>query len=143
MNIPTSALYSALVIAMGASAPALAGTDSTAMNPHKKVITLQYQSGGNTAESRERLLDDAKADDYDLQIHLPNTGGDYRDMIVTVTDAKNLTVLNAHAGGPLFYARLPKGEYTVKVDSGHKEAMAKDVMVVPEHAVTVNPSLQG
>jgi hypothetical protein len=143
MNIPTSALYCAVVIALGVSSPALAGTNATAMAAHDKVVTLQYQSGGNTPASRERLAEAAKADDYDLQIHLPKIGGDYRDMTVMVTNANNLNVLNARAGGPLFYARLPKGNYTVKVDAGHKEALAKDIKVSPNHTATVRPTLRG
>ena len=143
MNIPKSALYSALAVTMGASVPALASSATASVDPHAKVVTLQFQSGGNTPASRKRMAEEAKVNNYDLQIHLPNTGDDYRDMTVTVTDSNNLPVLSAHAGGPLFYARLPKGEYSVKVDTGNKEARAEDIMVSPQHAAAVSPTLHG
>ena len=144
MNITKSTLYSALVISMGVSASALAGIDAAGAGSHQSQVTLQYQSGGNSSASRERLAEAAKVDDYDLQIHLPKNGGDFRSMTVSVTDnTSNTNLLNASAGGPLFYARLPEGDYTVKVDAGGKKAVVKDVKVTPNHPVTVNPTLNG
>jgi hypothetical protein len=72
-----------------------------------------YVSGGIGLEERAELRTMGKADNLELSFALQN-----RDYIgsaeVVIKDKNGAETLEAVSDGPLFFARLPEGVYTVK-----------------------------
>ncbi|MCB1741783.1 MAG: hypothetical protein KDK91_15515 [Gammaproteobacteria bacterium] len=131
-----------LVSALSVSSP-LSVLAATRDDPTKVVgHPLEFQSGGTTEASIARMATAARENGYDLQIHMDGTLGEqWRRARVTVNNDDGKPVLQAEAGGPLFYARLPEGRYTVDVREGDQDAMARDVWVSPDQPAKVDLKL--
>jgi hypothetical protein len=74
---------------------------------------VSYLSGGFGEDERERLRSITGADNLELSFALHNKeylGG----ANVLIKDAKGNTVLEALSDGPLFFAKLPAGSYSVQ-----------------------------
>jgi len=87
---------------------------------------VTYVSGGVGMDEEATLRDMAK--DYNLRLTFAaKCNGDYiADVNVTIIDAKGNEVLNTAAEGPMLFARLAPGLYTVKME--HKgEVLEKRV----------------
>ena len=95
--------------------------------PHAvDVAGVRYITGGIGDEERDAL--EAVKGEYNLHVTCTNNNGEFNgDMLVTIFDKKGQALLNVEAG-PLFYANLPAGTYTVKATSGGQSE---------EHKVTV------
>jgi len=74
---------------------------------------VSYLSGGFGEDERERLRSIAGGDNLELSFALQNT--EYLDGAnVLIKDAKGNNVLEAPSEGPLFFAALPAGSYTIE-----------------------------
>lgn len=99
----------AIPAANAASSPA--GTISMSSNG-----SIKFISGGNDQEGRERMKKLAADCDLLLNFVGPKKDQDYTGLQVSVTDANGKVMLNAKAGGPLFYVEVPPGHYAVSAD---------------------------
>lgn len=81
---------------------------------------IRYISGGLQAAERKTLR--AMAKEYNLRLTFAGkpTPTHFEGIRITITDAKQETVLEAVAHGPLFLARLPDGRYRANVEKGEK-----------------------
>jgi hypothetical protein len=74
---------------------------------------IPYLTGGVGEEERAQL--EAEAKDYNLKLVFAESGGAFvADVQVTVKNDEGSAVLAATAKGPLFFAKLPEGNYTVE-----------------------------
>jgi len=73
---------------------------------------IQYLSGGFGVDERQTLQQEAKGDNLELSFALLNKrylGG----ANLIIKDSKGTNVFEGASEGPLFYAKLPEGKYTV------------------------------
>ena len=117
-------LSSVLIAATFAIPLASAATDTG--------FSIKYVSGGATARGREHMA--KMAAEYDLQIAFkaPKEDQDYTDVRLGMIDSTGKSVLNAKAGGPLFYIQIPPGDYTVTANLGGKQ-LSQTTTVAPGH----------
>jgi len=74
---------------------------------------VRYLSGGIGKDEREQLK--AAASDYNLKLVFAESNGAFvADVLVTIKNAEGATLLDAKSTGPLFFAKLPAGEYGVQ-----------------------------
>jgi hypothetical protein len=72
-----------------------------------------HLSGGVGKDEREQL--EAAAKDYNVKLIFAQSSGAFvADVQVTITDAAGSTVVDATSNGPLFFAKLPAGDYKVE-----------------------------
>jgi hypothetical protein len=72
-----------------------------------------HLSGGVGKDEREQL--EAAAKDYNLKLIFAQSSGAFvADIQVTITDAAGSTVVDATSNGPLFFAKLPAGDYRIE-----------------------------
>ena len=95
--------------------PATAMADYTAPQAMEKSNRgLSYLSGGIGDEERDEIL--AREKDFNLKLVFAEKTGSYMaDVNVVVLNTKGQTVLEANSTGPFFLAKLPAGNYRVKV----------------------------
>lgn len=75
--------------------------------------TVPFLTGGVGEQEREALQ--AAAEDYNLKLVFARADGAFvADVQVTVTDSEGSTLLDVTSEGPLLFAKLPPGSYTVK-----------------------------
>ena len=105
--------FAALVAgAFLAASPALAGLGRPSATNVDGVPTL---SGGVGEDERKTL--EAIDDHYNLKLVFAVDGGALvSDVEIAVTNADGLVLLDTTAGGPWFYAQLPKGEYGIAAE---------------------------
>jgi hypothetical protein len=81
-----------------------------------KAVSAQgapHLSGGVGKDEREQL--EAAAKDYNLKLIFARSSGAFvADVQVTITDAAGSTVVDATSNGPLFFAKLPAGDYRIE-----------------------------
>jgi len=112
----SAALAAAMTLAVPALAEQQQGTTGKFVPvpiEAKKQGDVQYVSGGigDTAQSRMKSM----ADDYNLRVTLANPEGHYLDGTkVRIEDQSGKVVLNVESQGPLFFADVPPGQYTVQ-----------------------------
>jgi hypothetical protein len=104
----TSHYLAALTAAALLLTPALSySADAAAGN-------VPFITGGIGDDEKDQL--EMARHSYNLHI-LSTEGGHYlADIAITITDKNGSQVLSANAG-PLFYARLPSGKYTVSASN--------------------------
>ena len=80
---------------------------------------IPFVSGGFGVEERTALRAAGEKDNLELSFALRNKeylgGAD-----VSIKDEKGKQILDAESRGPLFYAKLPEGKYTVMATAGEK-----------------------
>lgn len=85
---------------------------------------IPYMSGGFGLEERETLRAMGKKDNLELSFALGN-----RDYLggakVLIKDEKGKRVLEAVSDGPLFFAKLPAGDYTILATSMNRTIRQK------------------
>jgi hypothetical protein len=88
---------------------------------------IPYISGGFGVDERETIRQQAKDDNLELSFALRDKeylgGAD-----VVIKDSKGNNVLEAVSDGPLFFAELPEGTYTVEA-TGEGKTLAQAVHV--------------
>jgi hypothetical protein len=73
---------------------------------------VSYATGGAGTEERDAL--EARSGRFNLKLtHAAPTGEYVSDVKVRISDHQGKIVLDAVTDGPLFYAQLPPGGYTV------------------------------
>jgi hypothetical protein len=106
---------------VGFAAPALANFESLSQ-PVRGDGDITYISGGVGADEIDALKTVAK--DYNLRIINANQRGHFTaDTNLTITTKDGREVISADNTGPLFYAQLPPGEYTIKATSGDQQTV--------------------
>jgi len=126
-TIPFVAL--ALCFAGGLAAPAFSAPPEVAdarIDVKQSDNGIRYVSGGAGTEEERAIR--AVAKDFSLRVVLATPSGSYLGgaMIdVRKPDGKN--VLVADSQGPLFFAELPSGRYTVKASGPGGSSMSKTV----------------
>ncbi len=99
-------------------------TPSTATIPTNN----SYVTGGVGKVERETL--EATANQYNLKVETAYNSGHYiSDAHISILDKNGTSVIAAMADGPLFYAKLEPGSYTVKANY-HDKVYEKKVTVV-------------
>lgn len=93
--------------------------------------TPAYITGGVGKAERDSLT--AQASNYNLKVETAYNSGHYiSDAHISIVDKNGAQVLAALADGPLFYARLAPGSYTVKANYHNKVFEKKvDVVAIP------------
>lgn len=77
--------------------------------------TIKYVTGGVGSEERSAL--EATQRDYNFRLMSANTeGGLVGDTNIVIRDTKGNEILRTTAG-PIFYAELPNGKYTLEANS--------------------------
>jgi hypothetical protein len=95
------------------------GYSSTESLEAKTYQGISYLSGGIGTEEREALR--ATENKFNLQLSFASQNGEYLGGAeVVIKDKKGKTVLDATADGPLFFAELPQGNYTVMATASGK-----------------------
>ena len=101
-----------LMLAMGAPARA-SSVDSWTIKQVQTTDGVRYMSGGVGDEEEAAIKRIGK--DFDLRITLATTSGEYLGGgSLEFRDPAGRKVLDAQAQGPLFFAQLPSGRYTVQ-----------------------------
>ena len=121
-----SLLFSVMLAAPAANA---------ASNPAASVSmassgSIKFISGGRDKQSRERMQKMAADCNLLLNFEGPKKQTDYTGVNVSVTDDSGKVMLNAKAGGPLFYVEVPPGHYAVTADLDGKH-LVQSVRVSP------------
>lgn len=110
-KLTASAIVPVLVI-FGASSLAFARVPSWDRPEAQSYKGVPYISGGVGSDERAMLSTMAEKDNLELSFALQDK--DYLGGAkVLIKDAKDHVVLRASSDGPLFYAKLPEGAYTV------------------------------
>ena len=88
---------------------------------------ITYVSGGVGDESLARMT--AMVSDYNVKFVFAKTSGEFvSGVMVTITDAKGRTVVDAKSDGPWFLTRLPAGNYQIAASlAGKTERQQIDV----------------
>ena len=125
------ATLASLLLSVMLAAPAA----NAASNPATSVMmastgSIKYISGGGDKASRMRM--EKMAADCNLLLNFagPKKDQDYKGVQVSVTDDSGKVMLNAKAGGPLFYVEVPPGHYAVTADLDGKH-LVQSVRVSP------------
>jgi hypothetical protein len=81
----------------------------------KSYGNMPYVSGGVGLEERDALAQMSR--DYNLKLTFAVSSGNYLgDVNVVIRDARGQVVLEAVSEGPWFFAKLPSGTYTIRVE---------------------------
>ena len=110
-------------ILLGSTALVFAATE-----PVKQGVgDITYVSGGVGDESLARMT--AMVSDYNVKFVFAKTSGEFvSGVMVTITDAKGRTVVDAKSDGPWFLTRLPAGNYQIAASlAGKTERQQIDV----------------
>jgi hypothetical protein len=111
------ATASLLLFAAGASLPGFSMEPSASPPQVSFYREIPYVSGGIGAEEREAV--EAIGREHNLKLSFALQNGHYLgDVNVVVKDNKGKPVLEAISDGPLFFAKLPPGDYTIEATTG-------------------------
>jgi hypothetical protein len=81
----------------------------------KSYGNIPYVSGGVGLEERDALAQMSR--DYNLKLSFAVSSGNYLgDVNVVIKDVRGQVVLEAVSEGPWFFAKLPSGKYTIRVE---------------------------
>jgi hypothetical protein len=96
-----------------AAAPVFAGSPTESQLQVKTDKGIPYVSGGFGVDERENLRAMSKGDNLELSFALQNK--DYLGgAAIAIKDRNGKEILEAVSDGPLFFAKLPAGTYTVE-----------------------------
>ncbi|CAD6875497.1 carboxypeptidase regulatory-like domain-containing protein [Methylomonas fluvii] len=93
---------------------------------------VTFVSGGIGGDERDALQ--AVRADYNLSLlfSMQGTGEYFSDVAVRISDAKNQTMLNTVADGPMLFAKLKPGKYRISAEHEGQE-IRKTVTVDNKH----------
>jgi hypothetical protein len=98
---------------------AMLGASSTAAQApgetmgDESVSSVPFLTGGVGKDERKEI--EAAANDYNLKLVFAQSGGAFvADVQVSIRESGGATVLTAASEGPLFFAKLPAGSYSVE-----------------------------
>lgn len=111
--IKTKSLVSTLLILMLGSILTVAGAQEPV--EVKQQDGISYVGGGVSDEEQQAIK--GMADQFNLHLTFAVEEGNYlSDVQVSILDQEGNTVLDTTSTGPLFYADLEPGTYTVRVN---------------------------
>ena len=123
-----------ILLAAGLSFAIAAG--AVELNQPRSENGVSYVSGG-VGEGSEQAMREV-ANQYNLHLTFAAADGSYlADIPVTIQDSKGNAVLDTVSPGPLFYANLTPGAYTVTARANGKTEM-KRVEVQANSARSLN-----
>lgn len=97
----------------------------------KKQGEISYVSGGAGDEEQKTLEQHAK--EFNLKVTFASPSGQYGGASrLEIRDQSNNTVLDTRSDGPLFYAKLPPGKYTIAAMDGAGAAQKKTVQLAAD-----------
>ena len=109
--------YQRVLLTAGLSFSIAAG--AVEMNQPQSENGVSYISGGVGDQSEQAMRE--MANQYNLHLTFAAADGSYlADIPVTIQDSKGNTVLDTVSPGPLFYATLTPGTYTVAASANGK-----------------------
>ena len=117
------------------SAPGQASAAIPPMRPLMSSSGIPYLSGGGDPEEKARL--EASQGPYNLRLLFTVTGADNKPVSIGVRvqeASSHRILLEAEAMGPLFFAKVPQGEYLVTLDYAGKKHQR--TMRVPGYGAT-------
>lgn len=117
LSIMSLSIMSVLFV-IGYSVAVVAADDDSDLVPEVQSDSgISYVSGGIGDQSQQAM--DEMADDFNLQLTFAQEqGGNYlADVPVMIQDEQGSSVLEVVSQGPIFYAELEPGMYTVMVSS--------------------------
>jgi hypothetical protein len=115
MALKLHALMATLAVAAFATSPAWAQDNALQV---QETNGISYVSGGIGEDEKEQL--ESTQANYNLRVvNADKTGHFYDGTRITIRNAQRIPVLDT-ASGPLFYAKLPKGRYTVEGFAGEQ-----------------------
>ena len=89
---------------------------------------ISYVSGGVSDSEQAAIKEMGK--DYNLQVLMALEEGNYlSDVDVTITNGQGDTVLQTVTSGPMLFAQLPAGSYTVHAKAPEGEEQQQTVQV--------------
>jgi len=97
---------------------------------------VSFVSGGIGDQQQAAIKDLADEFNVNLVFAAGESGKYLADIIVRIYNAQGNLVLDALSKGPLFYAGLPAGEYTINV-SGFGEIYQENITVKPDDQTKV------
>ena len=93
----------------------------------------EYITGGIGASERAEF--DARRSEFNFEVKTALKTGHYlADVVVTITNEAGQVILDAQTDGPLFYAKLAPGKYTVKAIHG-EQTQSQSITIVSETAM--------
>lgn len=122
----------AVAFLLASATNGVAQSDRSAGAPEmKKQGEISYVSGGVGDEEQKRLEEVARG--FNLKITFAGSSGAYGGgSRVEIRDRTGSTVIDAESRGPLFYAQLPPGSYTVTATGAGAGGQKKTVQLA-EH----------
>lgn len=112
LNLATTAAV--LLLAGSALVPVAYAADTEGV---QQSGGISYVSGGVGADSSDRL--NALAKDFNVKLVFALKSGDYvSEVAVAIVDAAGKSLVNTKAEGPLFLARLPRGNFKISATFG-------------------------
>ncbi len=118
------------VLTTGLAGSALAADLNTGLQP-TQVGNITYISGGIGSDEEQAMKSEAK--NYDLRISNATKAGDFiADTNLVIKSKNGHEMIRADNTGPLFYAKLPAGQYVVEVTDGDQKRV-RDIKVSDRH----------
>jgi len=106
-----------MLLTIASAAPAMAAVEDLQTVYRGDII---YMSGGVGLTERDAMK--AKAHDFNLLVSNADKKGMFTaDTNVTLTSKKGNEEITVKSTGPLFYAKLPPGKYTLKAENGDQK----------------------
>jgi hypothetical protein len=119
MTKMTIAIAVLFLFAAGPSLPGFSMEPSASPPQVNFYQEIPYVSGGIGVEERETV--EAIGKEHNLKLTFALQNGNYLgDVNVVVKDNKGSPVLEAVSDGPLFFAKLPAGSYTIEATTREK-----------------------
>lgn len=117
------------LLAAGLLAGALASADESTPPEPSVQNGITYLSGGIGDDQVQAMRAESKSG-YNLQLVFATvkTGQYKANVNVSIADAKGVKLVDASSVGPGFYAKLPKGHYTIVAEAqGKQQTKSVDV----------------
>lgn len=131
MKKTASPILAAGLLALSLAFPAYA--DAVAVTP-KQVGDIQYITGGIGDEERTSI--EAVKKDYNLHVTSAATSGAFvGNTQISILDSNNQPLLTSETG-PLFYAKLPDGTYTVEA-THNQQTKSEKIKAIANKPISV------
>ncbi len=116
-------MISALLLAGLIATPVMAQTTPHTL-PETRYGNVSYVSGGIGDEERDEIR--RREPDFNLKLLFSERDGSYMAGVdVQLLNAKGETILEAKAAGPFLLARVPPGNYVVKLSANGQAQQGK------------------
>ena len=123
----------ALALAAAIAVPAMAQDASQDLPEVVRYGDITYMTGGVGLEERDAMKTVAK--DYNLFISNANGYGKFTAAVtIVIKDKDGKEIFTAYDTGPLLYAKIPDGSYTVEAVSGENRMVRKITVSGKKHA---------